>query len=185
MYVPDFFKLSTAWSRFFFDQRVAHFYSSNISNPQAYNCFYKTPLETLKVIVLGSKPYKNSERNTGLAYEVPFGSLLSSSLVHLYNKLEQEGFYPSRDGSMESLTKQGVLFMNLELFENSVEFSAEILKYIHNYNPNIICVCMTDESKEFMNAFPFKFTLLDYHTDDVFQKLNKMLLNLYNKKLII
>lgn len=183
--VPQFFSLSKGWSTFFFDENNVSLYESN-TDPQVFNCFYKTPFESLKVIILGTRPYQNRSLRTGLCYEVPFGSLLPSSLVDMYNKMEEDGYYPTRDGSLEYLAKQGVLFLNIDLFEGCTLFIQKILEYILTTTPKVLILCMTPEANGLVKLLGVpKENVLDFKEKGVFKRINNILYTLQHTKLKI
>lgn len=185
--IPQFFSLSKGWSTFFFDEKNVSLYEYN-TDPQAFNCFYKTPFESLKVIVLGTRPYQDKALRTGLCYEVPFGSLLPSSLVDLYDKMEEEGYYPTRDGSLEYLAKQGVLFLNIELFEGCTLFIQGILEYILSttLEAPTLFLCMTPEAIGLVKLIGIPMeNVLDFKEKGVFKRINQRLVKLNRVQLTI
>lgn len=124
MVFPDFFKLCNDWSDFFFNEEIENVLEnifSKISSNKYYpdeedifRCFYLTPLKKVRVVILGQDPYHNGSA-TGLCFDVKRGNPLNPSIQNIYNELEKEGFYPTKDGNLEHWSKQGVLLLNSAL----------------------------------------------------------------------
>lgn len=78
--------------------------------------FALTPLDRVKVVVLGQDPYHGPGQATGLAFGVPDGVKLPPSLVNIYTELESDCGIPRADtGNLEPWARQGVLLLNTAL----------------------------------------------------------------------
>ncbi|MBO7736461.1 MAG: uracil-DNA glycosylase [Clostridia bacterium] len=81
-----------------------------------YNCFRYTPLNTLKVVLLGQDPYHEPNQAHGLCFSVQKGVKLPPSLVNIYRELQNDlGIPPSDSGDLSAWARQGVLLLNTSL----------------------------------------------------------------------
>ena len=72
-----------------------------------------TPLEEVRVVILGQDPYHGAGQAHGLCFSVPGGVRPPPSLVNIYKELESDlGIKPARHGFLEHWAKQGVLLLN-------------------------------------------------------------------------
>jgi len=75
-----------------------------------------TPLEQVRVVILGQDPYHGAGQAEGLAFSVPPGQKLPPSLRNIYKELQRDlGQPPARDGHLIAWTRQGVLLLNTSL----------------------------------------------------------------------
>ncbi len=78
-----------------------------------FRAFDLTPLEKVKVVILGQDPYHGENQAHGLCFSVKPGIQLPPSLVNIYKELESDlGIKPVKHGYLESWAKQGVLLLN-------------------------------------------------------------------------
>ncbi|MBR7099752.1 MAG: uracil-DNA glycosylase [Clostridia bacterium] len=81
-----------------------------------YNCFRYTPLDQLKVVLLGQDPYHEPNQAHGLCFSVQKGVKLPPSLVNIYRELQNDlGIPPSDSGDLSAWARQGVLLLNTSL----------------------------------------------------------------------
>lgn len=72
-----------------------------------------TPLEKVKVVILGQDPYHGPGQAHGLAFSVPEGVRVPPSLVNIYKELEADlGVNIPPHGNLEHWARQGVLLLN-------------------------------------------------------------------------
>jgi uracil-DNA glycosylase len=72
-----------------------------------------TPLDRVRVVILGQDPYHGEGQAHGLCFSVRPGVRPPPSLVNLYKELRSDlGIEPSRHGFLEHWAKQGVLLLN-------------------------------------------------------------------------
>jgi len=72
-----------------------------------------TPLEQVRVVILGQDPYHGAGQAHGLCFSVRDGVRPPPSLVNIYKELESDlGIKPRRHGFLEHWAKQGVLLLN-------------------------------------------------------------------------
>jgi uracil-DNA glycosylase len=93
-------------------------YSQNVSILPDKKDFFKaleiTPLEKVKVVILGQDPYPNKKYTHGLCFSVlPDVEVLPKSLVNIHKEiLDDLGIDNSNLGYLQSWGKQGVLLLN-------------------------------------------------------------------------
>jgi uracil-DNA glycosylase len=72
-----------------------------------------TPLEEVRVVILGQDPYHGPNQAHGLCFSVYPGVQVPPSLVNIYKELQSDlGVAPARHGHLEHWAKQGVLLLN-------------------------------------------------------------------------
>jgi uracil-DNA glycosylase len=72
-----------------------------------------TPLEKVRVVILGQDPYHGEGQAHGLCFSVQPGVRPPPSLVNIYKELESDlGIAPRRHGFLEHWASQGVLLLN-------------------------------------------------------------------------
>ncbi|MGN6356401.1 MAG: uracil-DNA glycosylase [Novosphingobium sp.] len=72
-----------------------------------------TPLDQVKVVILGQDPYHGPGQAHGLAFSVPQGVRVPPSLVNIYKELESDlGLSRPAHGNLENWARQGVLLLN-------------------------------------------------------------------------
>ena len=78
-----------------------------------FHAFDLTPLEKVRVVVLGQDPYHGINQAHGLCFSVKHGIQPPPSLLNIYKELERDlGVKPVKHGCLESWAKQGVLLLN-------------------------------------------------------------------------
>ena len=72
-----------------------------------------TPLDRVRVVILGQDPYHGLGQAHGLCFSVRPGTQTPPSLVNIFKELESDlGLKPTRHGFLEHWAKQGVLLLN-------------------------------------------------------------------------
>jgi uracil-DNA glycosylase len=72
-----------------------------------------TPLDQVKVVILGQDPYHGPGQAHGLCFSVPDGVRPPPSLVNIYKELQADlGISPPTHGFLEHWARQGVLLLN-------------------------------------------------------------------------
>jgi uracil-DNA glycosylase len=75
-----------------------------------------TPLDRVKVVILGQDPYHGAGQAHGLCFSVADGVRIPPSLVNIYKEIENDlGIPPARHGNLERWARQGVLLLNNSL----------------------------------------------------------------------
>ena len=76
----------------------------------------RTPLDAVKVVILGQDPYHGPGQAHGLAFSVPEGIAIPPSLRNIYKELEADlGIPPAAHGNLTRWAEQGVLLLNTAL----------------------------------------------------------------------
>lgn len=72
-----------------------------------------TPLDAVKVVILGQDPYHGAGQAHGLCFSVPEGVKTPPSLVNIYKELASDlGLPRPAHGNLENWARQGVLLLN-------------------------------------------------------------------------
>lgn len=72
-----------------------------------------TPLDAVKVVILGQDPYHGPGQAHGLSFSVPEGVRPPPSLVNIFKELRGDlGIAPPGHGNLEGWAQQGVLLLN-------------------------------------------------------------------------
>lgn len=72
-----------------------------------------TPLDAVRVVILGQDPYHGPGQAHGLCFSVRPGVAVPPSLVNIYKELRSDlGVPPARHGFLEHWARQGVLLLN-------------------------------------------------------------------------
>lgn len=94
-------------------------YNKYIVYPNAediFNAFHLTPLESVKVVILGQDPYHNEGQAHGLCFSVKPEVDIPPSLVNIYKELKDDlGYQIPNHGYLEKWARQGVLMLNTVL----------------------------------------------------------------------
>lgn len=78
-----------------------------------FNAFNLTPLNALKIVLLGQDPYHQPNQAMGLSFSVPAGVPLPPSLRNIFKELNADlGIAPSVSGDLSKWARQGVLLLN-------------------------------------------------------------------------
>ncbi|EAN78768.1 uracil-DNA glycosylase, putative [Trypanosoma equiperdum] len=82
-----------------------------------FSAFNSTPLDMLKVVLLGQDPYHNVGQAHGLCFSVLPGVPPPPSLINMYKELATDipGFVAPQHGYLQHWAEQGVLMLNATL----------------------------------------------------------------------
>ena len=81
-----------------------------------FNAFHFTPLESVKVVILGQDPYHNDDQAHGLCFSVKPEVTIPPSLVNIYKELKDDlDCQIPNNGYLEKWARQGVLMLNTVL----------------------------------------------------------------------
>jgi len=81
-----------------------------------FAAFDKTPLESVRVVLLGQDPYHGEKQAHGLCLSVRPGVALPPSLLNMFKELQSDlGHPPADNGCLEHWATQGVLLLNTVL----------------------------------------------------------------------
>ena len=80
---------------------------------EIFNAFAHTPLEQVKVVILGQDPYHGPGQAHGLCFSVRPGVQIPPSLQNIFKEIRDELGYPiPAQGDLTSWADQGVLLLN-------------------------------------------------------------------------
>jgi len=80
-----------------------------------FNAFNSTPLEKVRVVILGQDPYHGPDQAHGLCFSVPHGVDTPPSLINIFKEIQADlGLTPAdfRHGNLKAWADQGVLLLN-------------------------------------------------------------------------
>ena len=84
--------------------------------PQIFNALNTTPLNKVKVVILGQDPYHGRNQAHGLCFSVNRGIPLPPSLQNIFQEIYNElGVQQPHHGDLTSWAQQGVLWLNTTL----------------------------------------------------------------------
>ena len=84
--------------------------------PLIFHAFAKTPLEKVRVLILGQDPYHNPGEAMGLSFSVPRGVTVPPSLQNIFKEMRDDvGFTETGHGDLTAWADQGVLLLNAML----------------------------------------------------------------------
>lgn len=92
-------------------------YASHVCYPPRkllFNAFKLTPLEKVKVVIIGQDPYHEPGQAMGLSFSVPSTVKTPPSLINIYKEIadEYDTSIDMESGDLTYLAKQGVLLLN-------------------------------------------------------------------------
>ena len=115
-----------------------------------FKAFELTPLDKLKVVLIGQDPYHKINQAHGLSFSVNSGIKTPPSLVNIYKELKTDLNIPiAEHGNLTHWAKQGVLLLNATLTVREGQpgshqkkgweiFTNEIIKYISENTENTV-----------------------------------------------
>ena len=81
-----------------------------------FNAFHLTPLDKVKVVIIGQDPYHNVGQAHGLCFSVKPDVGIPPSLVNIYKELQDDlGCYIPNNGYLVKWAVQGILMLNTVL----------------------------------------------------------------------
>ena len=95
----------------FLDDRIRH--GARIFPPQPLRALECTPLNKVRVVLLGQDPYHGQGQAEGLSFSVPQHMTLPPSLRYIFKELQADtGLQPPMSGSLLPWAERGVLLLN-------------------------------------------------------------------------
>lgn len=81
-----------------------------------FNAFNSTPLDQVKVVIIGQDPYHGPGQAHGLCFSVPEGIAIPPSLRNIYKEMASDLNIPiPNHGNLSNWAKQGILLLNATL----------------------------------------------------------------------
>lgn len=117
---------------------------------QIFRAFELTPVDKVKVVILGQDPYHNPGQAMGLSFSVPDGIPAPPSLLNIFKEIEDDlGIRMSGRPNLEDWARQGVLLLNAILTVRAgeaashsgfgwQEFTDAVISYISSHCNNVV-----------------------------------------------
>ena len=131
-------------------------YASNVCYPPKellFNAFNLTPLNEVKVVIIGQDPYHEPGQAMGLCFSVPNGIKLPPSLKNIIKEIENEygKSFELDNGDLTYLAKQGILMLNAYLSVRAHEpMSHNINEYTMFFKDILLTIDKIDSPIVFM-----------------------------------
>ncbi len=118
--------------------------------PQIFKAFELTPVDNVKVVILGQDPYHGPGQAMGLSFSVPDGIATPPSLRNIFKEVESDlGIEMSGRPNLENWARQGVLLLNAILTVRAGEpashsaigwqqFTDSVIKYLSDNRQGIV-----------------------------------------------
>jgi uracil-DNA glycosylase len=133
------------------------FLSNEMENKQVYppahlifNAFAHSPIEQIKVVILGQDPYHGVGQAHGLSFSVPNGIAQPPSLRNIFKELHTDlAILPPKHGNLTFWAKQGILLLNSTLTVRTSEaashkdkgwekFTDSVIQLVSNQRNNVV-----------------------------------------------
>lgn len=89
---------------------------------QIFNAFDTTPIDKVKVVILGQDPYHGPRQAHGLCFSVQDGVPPPPSLVNIFKELQEDiGIRIPNHGNLTAWARQGVFLLNASLTVRAAE----------------------------------------------------------------
>jgi uracil-DNA glycosylase len=117
---------------------------------QIFRAFELTPVEQVKVVILGQDPYHGPGQAMGLSFSVPDGVPAPPSLRNIFQEVETDlGIRMSGRPNLEKWARQGVLLLNAVLTVQAgqptshsragwQEFTDAVIRYLSEHREGIV-----------------------------------------------
>lgn len=118
--------------------------------PQIFKAFELTPVDDVKVVILGQDPYHGPGQAMGLSFSVPDGIATPPSLRNIFKEVESDlGIEMSGSPNLENWARQGVLLLNAILTVRAgapashstigwQQFTDSVIKYLSDNRQGIV-----------------------------------------------
>ncbi|MCP4321867.1 MAG: uracil-DNA glycosylase [Psychromonas sp.] len=105
-----------------------------------FNALQLTPLEKVKVVILGQDPYHGEGQAHGLSFSVPDGVKVPPSLRNIYKELDAciDDFEVPESGNLTHWAEQGVLLLNSVLTVEKANAGSHAKKGWETFTDNLI-----------------------------------------------
>lgn len=114
-----------------------------------FNALNSTPLEKVKVVILGQDPYHGLNQAHGLSFSVPEGVKVPPSLVNIFKEIKNDLGIQNKTGNLQSWAEQGVLLLNSVLTVEMAQaashqgmgweqFTDKIIEVINQHSEHVV-----------------------------------------------
>ena len=143
-------------------------------NRLIFNALNSTPLDMVKVVILGQDPYHGPGQAHGLSFSVPNGIYPPPSLQNIFQELVNDVGVPSpQTGDLSAWATQGVLLLNTALTVRARQanshrgkgwegFTDQVIRVVNQERDNVVFILWGRNAKE-------KATLVDQHKHLILQ----------------
>ena len=115
---------------------------------EIFNAFKLTPIDNVKVVILGQDPYHEVGQAHGLAFSTPDGRPIPRSLKNIFKEINAEYGYPiPESGCLESWAKQGVFLLNTVLTVEDGNANSHSKCGWQTFTDNVIRILNNQEQK--------------------------------------
>lgn len=115
------------------------------------HAFHLTPLQQVKVVILGQDPYHGPGQAHGLSFSVPEDVNPPPSLRNIFTELEQDCAITKQKGDLSSWARQGVLLLNASLTVEAhkanshqhlgwMRFTDYVIKILNKYGTHLVFI---------------------------------------------
>jgi len=106
-----------------------------------FNALNSTPLDKIKVVILGQDPYPTPGHAHGLCFSVtPDVKPIPKSLINIYKELKEDLNIENTNGNLQSWAEQGVLLLNSVLTVQSGNANSHQGKGWEQFTDKVISV---------------------------------------------
>jgi uracil-DNA glycosylase len=117
-----------------------------------FNAFDTTPIDKLKVVILGQDPYHGAGQAHGLCFSVPNGIAPPPSLINIFKELQEDiGMTIPKHGNLTHWAEQGVFLLNASLTVRAgepmshskigwAEFTDSVIKKISEKKEHVVFI---------------------------------------------
>lgn len=128
--------------------------------PQILRAFELTPVDSLKVVILGQDPYHGAGQAMGLSFSVPDNMPAPPSLKNIFKEIETDlGVRMSGCPNLEPWAKQGVLLLNAVLTVREAQptshkgigwtqFTDAVISYINEHCEGVVFLLWGNYARE-------------------------------------
>lgn len=115
-----------------------------------FNAFNSTPIDKIKVVIIGQDPYHGPNQAHGLCFSVQNGVPPPPSLINIFKELQDDiGMAIPRHGNLTKWAEQGVFLLNASLTVRAGEpmshskigwanFTDSVIKKISDHNKHVV-----------------------------------------------
>lgn len=119
---------------------------------QIFNAFDKTPIDKVKIVILGQDPYHGAGQAHGLSFSVSYGIPQPPSLINIFKELSTDlGVSIPGHGNLEKWAEQGVFLLNASLTVRANEpmshskigwadFTGAVIKKLSSHNKHVVFI---------------------------------------------
>ncbi len=200
--------LQSEFDKPYFERLVAFLHAEKASGrtiyppgSQIFRAFDLTPVDKVKVVILGQDPYHGPGQAMGLSFSVPDGVPAPPSLKNIFKEIEDDlAIRMSGRPNLENWARQGVLLLNAVLTVQSglaashsnigwQEFTDAVIKFISETREGIVFLLwgnfarskrsLIDESRHYVleAAHPSPLARGAFFGCRHFSRTNEILLN--------